>query len=422
MLPVLSATMPSAAADALRWRLSTTTLARERAGTLGLKGAAFPWRTIRGQECSAYWPAGTAAFHVNADIAVAALRHVWWTGDEDFDRECALPLLVETARLWTSLGYHGDDGKFHIDGITGPDEYSAIVDDNVYTNLMAAQNLAGAADTSDRWAKEAEALGVDADEIAAWRSAAAAMAFPYNDDLKVPESDQNSTRHQVWDFEATAKANGYPLLLHAPYFDIYRKQVIKQADLVLAMHWRGDAFSDEDKARGFAYCEALTVRDSSLSACTQAVMAAEVGHLELAHDYLTEAAMMDLRDLEHNTRDGVHVASLAGAWIALIAGFGGMRDHGGRLTFAPRLPKAITGLHFAVRWRQCKVRVAVTQQTATYSVEDGPDTELELAHHGELFTISTKSSVERPIPSADPLTPRPHQPAGREPIKAMDAE
>ena len=112
---------------------------------------------------------------------------------------------------------------------------------------------------------------------------------------------------------------------------------------MLAMHLRGDAFTAEQKARNFAYYEPLTVRDSSLSACTQAVMAAEVGQLDLAYDYLGEAALMDLHDLEHNTRDGVHMASLAGAWTALVAGFGGMRAGAGALAFARGCPAASRG-------------------------------------------------------------------------------
>src|SRR5439155_1103254 len=243
VLPVLIAAAPRAAADALRWRHSTLDLARERAQALRMRGAAFPWRTIRGQECSGYWPAGTAALHINADVAAAAMRYVYWTGDDDFDRDTALPLLVETARLWASLGYHGDDGAFHLDGVTGPDEYSALAEDN---------------------------------------------------------------------------------------------------------------------ARAFAYYEPLTVRDSSLSACTQAVLAAETGHLELAHDYLSEAALMDLHDLEHNARDGLHIASLAGSWIALVAGFGGMRDHGGQLSFCPQLPPGIGRLSFALRWRGATVHLTIT--------------------------------------------------------------
>ncbi|MDQ1743249.1 MAG: alpha,alpha-trehalose phosphorylase, partial [Pseudonocardiales bacterium] len=368
VLPVLTATAPKAAADALRWRHSTLDLATERARTLQLAGAAFAWRTIRGQETGGYWPAGTAAFHINADIALAAVRHVHWTGDEDFERSCALPLLVATARLWHSLGYAGADGCFHIDGVTGPDEYSALGDDNTYTNLMAARNLTAAADTARRWPVEAAALRVSPAELEAWQAAAATMALAYDEQRRIPEQDRGYHRHQVWDFAATAASTGYPLLLRAPYFQIYRKQVVKQADLVLALHWCGDSFSLAEKTRAFDYYEQITVRDSSLSACSQAVVAAEVGHLELAHAYLREAALMDLRDLEHNTRDGVHVASLAGSWIALVCGFGGLRDHGGRLSFAPRLPEAISRLSFAVRWREFTLRVEVTADRVRYRI------------------------------------------------------
>ena len=172
VLPVLTATVPGAAADALRWRRATLPMAKEWARTLRLRGAAFAWRTIRGEECSSYWPAGTAAFHVNADIAVAAARQVRWTQDADFDRECALPLLVETARLWQCLGYVGADGHFHLDGVTGPDEYSALVNDNTFTNLAAAANLREAAAAAGRWPDAAADLGVDTEEIAGWRQSA----------------------------------------------------------------------------------------------------------------------------------------------------------------------------------------------------------------------------------------------------------
>ncbi|HZE51426.1 MAG TPA: glycosyl hydrolase family 65 protein [Jatrophihabitantaceae bacterium] len=415
VLPVLTATVPKAAADALRWRHDTLDLARDRAEALRMRGATFPWRTIRGHECSGYWPASTAAMHVNADIAAAAIRYVNWTGDEDFDRTRALPMLVETARLWASAGYHGDDGYFHLDGVTGPDEYSAVADDNIYTNLMARLNLLGAADTAERWPREAANLDVTAAETAAWRAAAEAMSMPYDDDKRVHQQDRGFTQHQVWDFERTAKSGGYPLLLHAPYFDIYRKQVVKQADLVLAMHWCGDRFTFEEKARAFAYYEPLTVRDSSLSACTQAVLAAETGHLELAHDYLAEAALMDLADLEHNSRDGLHIASLAGAWIALVAGFGGMRDHGGTLSFHPQLPPGITRLSFAMRWRGATLQVAVTPEAAVYTRLDGPA--IEIQHGDDTFTLDG-APVTRPVQQVTPITPTPQQPADRAPARS----
>ncbi|TAM91270.1 MAG: glycoside hydrolase family 65 protein [Jatrophihabitans sp.] len=415
VLPVLTATAPHAAADALMWRHSTLDLARERAATLNLRGACFPWRTIRGQECSGYWPAGTAAMHVNADIAEACERYLRWTHDRDFDRDIALPILLETARLWISLGYVGQDGCWHLDGVTGPDEYSAICDDNVYTNLMAARNLAAAARSARRWPVEAEVLGVTEAEIAAWEGAADRVAVPYDRDRRVHEQARGYTARERWSFEDGQR---YPLMLHAPYFDIYRKQVIKQADLLLAMHWCGDAFSDEDKARAFAYYEPLTVRDSSLSACTQAVLAAEVGQLDLALDYTAEAALMDLHDLEHNARDGLHIASLAGTWLAIVAGFGGMRDHGDRLSFRPQLAPGWRRFRFRVRWRGARIEVELAGETVTYTAFETDGEPVGIDHCGRPVRLTEAEPQVRSLQYAKPLTDRPAQPPGRAPNRA----
>ncbi len=411
VLPVLTLTVPTAAADELRWRLSTLDLARQRAQQLGMKGATFPWRTINGEECSAYWPAGTAAFHVNADIARAVTNYIGATGDTAFEAEVGLPLLVETARFWIALGYFDYADSFRIDGITGPDEYSAIADNNVYTNLMAQHNLRSAADAVERHPEAANALDVKPDEVARWRHAADRMLIPYDERLGVTPQDETFTEHEVWNFEAT-QPDQYPLLLHFPYFDLYRKQVIKQADLVLAMQLFSSAFTLEQKARNFAYYEALTVRDSSLSAQTQAVIAAEVGQIQLAYDYLGETAFMDLYDLEHNTRDGLHMASLAGAWTALVIGFGGLRSHDGSLTFAPRLPPGLQRLIFRVVFRGRCLRVEVTPKEASYQLLEGSP--LKVLHHGQEITISRDDTVTQPIPSIK-AGPRPTQPAGRAP-------
>jgi alpha,alpha-trehalose phosphorylase len=413
VLPLLTYTIPDAARDALRWRHATLDLARERAKQLGLAGAAFPWRTIAGQECSSYWPAGTAAFHVNADIADAVGRYQVATGDETFEREAGLELLVETARLWRSLGHHDAQGPFRIDGVTGPDEYSAVADNNVYTNLMAQRNLLLAADAVERHPDRVREVGVDLEEAADWRDAAAAIYIPYDETIGVHPQADAFTEYQPWDFAHSAPGQ-YPLFLHFPYFDLYRKQVVKQADLVLALHMRGDAFSDEEKARDFAYYEALTVRDSSLSACTQAVIAAETGHLELAYDYFGEAALIDLDNLEHNTRDGLHIASLAGAWIVAVAGFGGMRDQGGTLAFAPRLPERLSRLTFGLCFRGRRLRIEIDHRQARYSLRAGPP--LELMHHGEAVTISDGEAASRPIPQLPQREP-PRQPPGRAPAR-----
>jgi alpha,alpha-trehalose phosphorylase len=411
VLPVLTLTAPDAAASALRWRQSVLPAAKDRAAQLGFKGAAFPWRTISGPETSGYWPAGTAAFHINADIADAVVRYVDATGDEAFVKEVGMELLTQTARLWRSLGHHDAQGGFHIDGVTGPDEYSAIADDNVYTNLMARENLLAAAETVERYPDRARELGIDAEESASWRDAAEAMSIPYDEDLGVHPQAAGFTRHQVWDFAKTP-AGHYPLFLHYPYFDLYRKQVVKQADLVLAMQMRGDHFTAEQKARNFDYYERLTVRDSSLSACTQAVIAAEVGQLGLAYDYLGEAALVDLDNLQHNTSDGVHIASLAGTWISLVVGFAGLRYGKEMVGFAPRLPDDITRLAFNILIRGQRLRVEVTHDRARYSIDDGEP--LEIMHHGKPVKLSGGKPQQRSIPKITP-GPRPTQPPGREP-------
>ncbi|SHN47129.1 glycoside hydrolase family 65 protein [Cryptosporangium aurantiacum] len=412
VLPMLSHTLPDAAAHALRWRRTTLPLAIERAQTLGLEGAAFPWRTIRGQECSGYWPAGTAALHVNADIADAVLRHVAATGDEEFERTVGIELLAATARLWRSVGHHDSDGGFRIDGVTGPDEYSALADNNVFTNLMAQRNLRGAANACERHPQRAMELDVDSEEIASWRDAAAAMVVPYDAKRGVHKQAENFTDHAMWNFAGT-HADEYPLLLHFPYLELYRKQVVKQADLVLAMQLCPEAFTPEEKQRNFAYYEQITVRDSSLSAATQAVLAAETGHLRLAYEYLCETAMLDLHDLAGNTGHGLHIAALAGVWSGVVVGFGGMRHLSAGLAFAPRLPPELSRIAFRLRWRGRRLRVEITPTEARYLLLEGA--ELTLLHHGDELRLPTSGVVTAEIPPAPPVEPV-RQPVGREPL------
>ncbi len=340
------------------------------------------------------------------------------TGDAEFEAQTGLELLVHTARLWRSLGHFDAAGRFRIDGVTGPDEYSAVCDNNVYTNLMAQRNLSAAVAAAGRHAGQAAGLGVSAAERDGWGAAADAMVIPYDDALGVHPQAEGFTGHQRWDFAATPAAQ-YPLLKHRPYFDLYRKQVVKQADLVLAMQLCPSAFTAEQKARNFAYYEAITVRDSSLSAATQAVLAAETGHLDLSYDYLAEAALMDLDDLEHNTRDGLHIASLAGSWFALVGGLGGLRSEDGAVSFAPRLPAGLTRLAFTIGVRGRRIRTEVTAGSACYELAgDGPP--VQVSHHGEALLLAAGQRRECPIPALPPRE-RPSQPPGREPRRRRPA-
>lgn len=414
LLRALSYTAPNVARDALRWRHSTLPLANARARALGLRGAAFPWRTIRGEECSAYWPAGTAGFHMNADIADAVSRYVNVSGDTRFAEGAGLELLIETARLWCSLGHHDAEGAFRIDGVTGPDEYSALGDNNVFTNLMAARNMRAAADAAGEFGERARALGVDAQERERWRAAADAIVVPYDQTLRVTAQCEGFTRYRQWDFASVA-ADQYPLLLHFPYYSLYSSQVVKQADLVFALYTCGDRFDKDQKARDFAYYERITVRDSSLSASIQAIVAAEIGHLNLAYDYFRETSFVDLHDLAGDTANGLHLAALAGSWLVAVAGFGGLRDHSKTLAFAPRLPPQLTRLTFRLRYRGRHLLVEVRRNEACYELLSGEP--LEILHHGSTVAIVVGTPQLQTIPPAYTSAPV-EQPRGRGPSGA----
>jgi alpha,alpha-trehalose phosphorylase len=385
VLPFLSYTWPRIARNLLRFRHSMLAPARARACELGQRGATFPWRTINGEEASAYYQAGTAQFHINADIAYAIRRYVQVRGDVAFLAEVGAEMLVETARMWADLGFYGEDGEFHIHGVTGPDEYTALVDDNAYTNLMARLNLSFAVDSVRRLEAElpdahaalTAQLGLRLEELAAWERAAAAMHVPFDERRGIHPQDADFLDREVWDLDATPPER-FPLLLHYHPLDLYRHQVIKQADIVLAMFLLGDEFSDEHKRANFAYYDRLTTGDSSLSAAVQSIVAAEVGEEAAAVDYFHRALLMDLADVSGNSSDGVHIAAAGGVWQALVFGFGGVRDFDGELSFEPRLPSEWRSLAFPLRFRDRQLRIELRHDEERYLLESGAPLELRV--------------------------------------------
>ncbi|SFP91578.1 Trehalose and maltose hydrolase (possible phosphorylase) [Geodermatophilus dictyosporus] len=411
VLPALSLLRPDAAARLLRWRADTLDAARERAATLGLEGACFAWRTISGPEVSAYWPASTAAVHVNADVARAFWLHQQVTG-RDLDTVGGLPVLVETARAWRSLGHEDAAGGWHLYGTTGPDEYTGVVDDNVFTNLMARRNLRWAADACERRPERAADLGVDHAETAAWRAAADAVHVPWDEDLRVHPMNDNFTTYREWPFEELR--DSYPIQEHHHYAEFYRRQVLKQADLVQALWWCRDDFTAEEVARDLDYYEARTVRDSSLSAAVQAVVCAQAQHPDLALRYLREAALVDLRDLRGDTANGLHLAAVGGAWLALVAGLGGLREDHEDLELAPLLPSALSRTAYRVTWRGSLLHVETTREGTTVTLRRGPGP-VTVVVDGERRAVTADAPVTAPLRAPDPLLDEPRQPAGREP-------
>ncbi|HKX76491.1 MAG TPA: glycosyl hydrolase family 65 protein [Acidimicrobiia bacterium] len=379
MLPFVIHTDPEAAARLLRFRHSMLAPARRRAQQLRLNGALFPWRTINGEEASAYFEAGTAQYHINAAVIYGLACYLDATADTELLWEGGLEVAIETARLWADLGFYGEDGAFHIHMVTGPDEYSVLVDDNAYTNLMARFSLRrtiswveqAASEQPARFRPLADAIDFDEEELDEWRRAADAMYVPFDPERGVTPQDARFLAREGWDW--SLPPDRYPLLLHFHPLVIYRHQVLKQADVVMAILNLPKDFSAQLSAANFAYYDPITTGDSSLSPPVQAAVAAMVGETETADHYFRHAALIDLGGLAGNVADGVHLAAAGGVWLALLRGFVGLRLEGGTVTLNPRLPESWEGLGMAVLVRGSLLRIRVTTTTVTVSAEDGGD-------------------------------------------------
>jgi alpha,alpha-trehalose phosphorylase len=398
VMPFLIYTNPRMAKNLLSYRYRLLDKARARAKELSINGAMFPWRTINGDEASAYYAAGTAQYHINADIMYALKKYVNATGDEEFLKEYGSEMLVETARLWADLGFFSKrkGGKFCINGVTGPDEYNTVVDNNVFTNLMAQGNLRYAVETME-WLQEKDPAAfailqnktqLDLAEVEGWKTAADNMYIPVDERLGIHPQDESFLDKKRWDFENTPPEK-YPLLLAFHPLTIYRHQVIKQADVVLAMFLHGENFSLEQKKRNFEFYDPLTTGDSSLSSCIQSIIALEIGDYEKSANYARMALLMDLADVGGNVKDGCHIASMGGTWMALTYGFGGMRDYDGVLSFRPRRPSYSTGIMrfpLTMLGQRIVVEIDATARTVNYSLHEGDG--LMLRHEDEEIRLT----------------------------------
>ena len=402
VLPFLIYSAPRLAKNLLKYRYSLLDKARQRAKEVNQKGALFPWRTINGEEASAYYAAGTAQYHINADIMYAMKKYVDVTGDDEFLYNYGAEMLVETARLWEDLGFYlkDDPDSFHIHGVTGPDEYNTVVNNNAYTNLMARENLRYAVETVESLRQENSELyaalvhdtGLKENEIEAWKKAADSMYIPFDEEKGIHPQDDNFLNKEVWDFENTP-LDKYPLLLHFHPLVIYRYQVIKQADVGLVMYLLGHEFSLTQKKRNFDYYDPLTTGDSSLSACVEGILAWELGYDEKASEYFKYSLAMDLADVGGNVKDGVHIASMGGTWMAVVYGVAGLRDWGGRISFMPRLPEKACRLNFKLTIRSRLLEFEILQESVTYTLKEGAD--MTIFHFDEEIHLTRETPEKR---------------------------
>ncbi len=395
ILPFFLYTQPELAKSLLLFRYHLLDAARKRARELKHKGALFPWRTIDGPECSAFFPAGTAQYHINADVIYALKRYVEGTGDEEFLFSYGSEMLVETARFWVDRGTFSPakGGKFCIHTVTGPDEYMALVDNNAFTNYMARMNLEYAVRTlarmkevvPDRYRELVDKLNLADGEMEWWRKASEEMYLPYSEELGIiPQDDTFLQKERLMVDELPA--DEIPLLLHRHYLDIYRYQVCKQPDALLAMFLLRELFTVEEIRRNYDYYEPITTHDSSLSPAIFSILANEIGYEQKAYEYFMQTARMDLDDYNQNVKDGIHTASMAGTWLAIVQGFGGVKFLPDGLHATPHLPAQWKALRFTLRYRGRKLMVTLAKEECRFKLIEGDP--IEITYREEKFTLT----------------------------------
>ncbi|MFA6857119.1 MAG: beta-phosphoglucomutase, partial [Treponema sp.] len=394
--PVFTYIQPDIARSLLAYRAHILPYAEERAAEMSLKGALFPWRTISGHETSAYYPAGTAQYHIDADIMFALNKYLTAAGypaenTTQLTEKDISTMAVETARMWMSLGSFVPEkrGKFCINEVTGPDEYTACVDNNTYTNLMARENLRISIKIAEKYHAASDT------EIMQWKKAADNMYIPFDESAGIYPQDDSFMAKADWDFENTPAEN-YPLLLHYHPLVIYRYRVLKQPDLVLAQFLLSGLFSRAEKIRNFLFYEKYTTGDSSLSHCIQCIAACEASDIPKAGSYFAKTVRMDIEDINGNTADGIHTACMAGSWMAVVYGFAGFRDYNGMWSFNPQLPGTWKNLSFSLRINSMKLELYFTKEHASYTLrtENSSTKELTLTHRNIRFTLHDDETRE----------------------------
>nr|WP_319488792.1 glycosyl hydrolase family 65 protein [uncultured Caproiciproducens sp.] len=396
--PFFLLTMPEIAKNLIEYRYTTLDAARENARIMGhQKGALFPWRTIMGKECSGYFPSGSAQYHIDGDIAYSIISYYLLTGNLAFIARCGAEIIFETARLWLDTGNYSG-GKFRINSVTGPDEYTCLVNNNYYTNVLAQYNLKWAAkfyhllEEKNLLAPVEKKIGLTETEIAAFTQAAQSMYLPYDEELDINPQDDSFLFKKVWNLKDTPEED-FPLLLHYHPLSLYRSQVCKQADTVLAHFILEDAQAPSTMKHSFEYYEKVTTHDSSLSTCIFSIMASRLGMPEKAYAYFGESSKLDLFNTHKNTKDGIHTANMGGTYMAIVYGFGGLRIKENGLHLAPALPGRWTEYDFKVHDGDSLIQVVVRRQGCEITLLNGDEKEISV--YGKSYTL--RDSLHLPL-------------------------
>ena len=369
---------PSVTRNLLKYRHNQLHQAQHNARQQGLAGALYPMVTFTGVECHNEWEITFEEIHRNGAIAYAIYNYTNYTGDESYLAKEGLEVLVEISRFWADrVHFSKRHNQYMIHGVTGPNEYENNINNNWYTNTLAAWVLNY---TSEALAKYPRPdLQVSTDELAKWADIITKMYKPYDKDLDVfVQHDGFLDKDQKWSWDK---------ILRSPF--------IKQADVLQGIYFFGNQFSLPEKQRNFDFYEPMTVHESSLSPSIHAILAAELGKETKAVEMYQRTARLDLDNYNNDTEDGLHITSMTGSWLAIVQGFAQMKTWDGKLSFAPFLPSVWSGFAFHVNYRGRLLKVSVNKQTVEISLLKGDALEIEVYGERVKLTDNFQAALQK---------------------------
>lgn len=380
LMPYYIFTEPQTCKGLLMYRYRILDKARERAEQLGGVGALYSWCSIDGEETSVVYEASTAEYHINSDIAYAIWRYYDLTGDRDFIYNFGAEILFETAKYMAHRGcfVQAYGGRFCINAVCGPDEYGCGVNNNCYTNLMVRFHLNYALRIYNEMLENDKAkldeiaakTGIDDNELELWKCAADNMYYRVNEELGIYEQDDSFIYNDPVDMNTIPKHHDIRTMFHP--LDLWRMQVLKQADVVLLNFVLGDIFTKEEKKRNYDYYEPKTNHGSSLSTAIHSIMANEIGYYDEAYNYFQNSAFMDIYDVKKNTSGGLHIACLGGVWMCVVNGFLGMRHYERGIEFNIHLPQSWKSCRCRINYKGSVVEIHAGQKESVFSLISGP--------------------------------------------------
>jgi maltose phosphorylase len=353
----------------------------ENAGKLGFNtGAAlYPMVTMNGEECHNEWEITFEEIHRNAAIAYAIYRFESYSGKKDYVENKGIDVLVGIARFWAQrMSFSKDKNQYVILGVTGPNEYENNVNNNWYTNYAAKWCLDYTTSRLEELANEnpkkhtiiLQRLSVTKTELEQWREKAKKVYLPYSVKHRIYLQQDGFLDKELKDVSFIPE-NQRPINQHWSWDRILRSPYIKQADVLQGFYFFEDDFSKDQLEKNFDFYEPFTVHESSLSPSIHAVLAAKLGRIEQAYNFYLRTSRLDLDDYNAEVKDGLHITSMAGTWLSVVEGFGGMRVKNNAIYFKPQLPKAWKSLSFKINFRGSILELSVSATNSKVSLIEG---------------------------------------------------